>query len=94
MSQLPNVANATLDDAKITQYLLNSAHSSTAVGKTKFFISFGFSQANWTELKKSLLEHPQTNQVTNHMDKNSLWTLLEFIAGSDYTEPPAPRTLT
>jgi hypothetical protein len=65
MSQLPSVMNATIDDAKIIQYLLNSAHSSAAAGKANFFMSFGFSQANWAELKKSLLEHPQTNQVTN-----------------------------
>jgi hypothetical protein len=64
MSLLPNAANATLDDAKITQYLLNPAHpvgGSTA----KFFLSRGFTQANWTELKTALLDHPRHNQVAS-----------------------------
>jgi hypothetical protein len=50
MSLLPNAANATLDDAKISQYLLNPAHP-VGGSKAKFFLSRGFTQANWTELK-------------------------------------------
>jgi hypothetical protein len=64
MSQLPNVANATLDDDKITKYLLNPSHPHGA-SKAKFFMSLGFSLANWVELKKSLLGHPHTNLVTD-----------------------------
>jgi hypothetical protein len=41
MSQLPGVANAILDDRKITQYLLSTVHA-TGASKAKFFISFGF----------------------------------------------------
>jgi hypothetical protein len=49
MNQLPNVANATLDDDKITKYLLNLSHPHGA-SKAKFFMSLGFSQANWIEI--------------------------------------------
>ena len=44
MSQLPRVANAILDNRKITQYLLSTVHP-TGASKAKFFISFGFSPA-------------------------------------------------
>jgi hypothetical protein len=64
MSQLPGVATAILDDCKITQYLLDPNHP-VGGGKAKFFGSFGFSQANWMDLKKALLDHPRTNSVTN-----------------------------
>jgi hypothetical protein len=64
MSQLPRAALATLADAKITQYLLNSAHPDGAA-KAIFFRSFGFSSANWSELKQALLDHPLQNPVTN-----------------------------
>jgi hypothetical protein len=50
MSQLPRVANAILDDRKVTQYLLNSVHP-TAASKAKFFISFGFSPGIGQSLK-------------------------------------------
>jgi hypothetical protein len=50
MSQLPRVANAILDDRKITQYLLSTVHL-TGAAKAQFFMSFGFSPANWAELK-------------------------------------------
>lgn len=63
MSQLPRVANAILDDRKITQYLLDADHP-TGAAKANFFLSFGFSRGNWLELKRALLSHPQNNQVT------------------------------
>jgi uncharacterized protein DUF6883 len=64
MSQLPRVANAILDDRKITQYLLSTVHPIGA-SKAKFFMSFGFSPANWAELKRALLNHPLNNPVTD-----------------------------
>jgi len=63
MSLLPNAANATLDDQKITHYLLDQTHPQGA-GKAKFFIARGFTQANWVQLKTALLDHPQQNQVS------------------------------
>jgi hypothetical protein len=64
MSQLPRAAHATLADAKIIQYLLNSAHPDGAA-KATFFRSFGFSSANWSKLKQALLDHPFQNPMTN-----------------------------
>ncbi len=64
MSQLPRVANAILDNRKITQYLLNTAHP-TGAAKARFFISLGFPPGNWAELKSALLNHPRNNPVTS-----------------------------
>lgn len=64
MSQLPRAAHATLADAKITQYLLNPAHPRGAA-KARFFAAFGFSLANWAELKRALLNHPRQNPATD-----------------------------
>ena len=64
MSQLPNAASALLDDAKITNYLLDSAHPNGAP-KEKFFTSFGFSKANWLNLKNALLNHPLIHPVSS-----------------------------
>ena len=50
MSRLPRVANAILDDRKITQYLLSTVHP-TGAAKAKFLMSFGFSPADRAELK-------------------------------------------
>jgi hypothetical protein len=64
MSQLPRVANAVLDDRKITKYLMNAVHP-TGAAKAKFSMPFDFSAANWAEFKSALLNHPQNNPVTN-----------------------------
>ena len=64
MSQLPRVANAILDDRKITHHLLRTVHP-TGPSKAKFFMPFGFSPGNWAELKSALLNHPQNNPVTS-----------------------------
>jgi hypothetical protein len=64
MSRLPRATDAALADAKITQYLLNTAHPDGAA-KAAFFGSFGFSPANWVELKTALLGHPLQNPVIN-----------------------------
>jgi hypothetical protein len=55
MSQLPGVANATIDDAKIIKYLLDPSHSTQTAGKAKFFMDHGFSPATWGDLKNAAL---------------------------------------
>lgn len=64
MSLLPNAANATLDDQKITNYLLDRTHLKGA-GKASFFMAHGFTPADWTRLKAALLNHARMNQVSN-----------------------------
>jgi hypothetical protein len=63
MNRLPNVASATVADTKITRYLLDVSHSDQAAAKARFFEAHGFSLADWVELKKALLDHPQANEV-------------------------------
>jgi hypothetical protein len=62
VAQLPKAGNATVDDAKISKYLLNDAHPQNR-GKATFFTLFGFTQANWQELRDALRDHPQNNAV-------------------------------
>jgi hypothetical protein len=64
VAQLPNADNAALDASKITQYLLNDLHPQNQ-GKARFFMLFGFTQANWQELRKALLDHPHNNAVVS-----------------------------
>ena len=64
MSQLARVANAILDDKKITQYLLSTVHP-TGASKAKFCMSFAFSPGNWAAPKSALLNHPLNNPVTS-----------------------------
>jgi len=64
MSRLPDAANAIVEDAKIIRYLLNAAHRKGGA-KSAFFASFGFSGANWLQLKSALLNHPLTNEITS-----------------------------
>jgi hypothetical protein len=66
MSRLPGGVTATVDDLKITKYLIDPARP-IGLGKAQFFGSFGFLRANWTVLKQALLDHPKTNPLTNHM---------------------------
>jgi hypothetical protein len=67
MSYLPGVANAIVSDVKITDYLLNPSHSVAAAGKANFFAAFGFSASNWQELKRALLQHPRSHEVSGVM---------------------------
>ena len=62
MSKVPNIGNVTLDDQKITKYLLDDTYPRNQ-GKAKFFNSFGFTQTNWQDLRKALLDHPHNNAV-------------------------------
>jgi hypothetical protein len=61
--KLPNLENAHVPQAKITEYLLSSTHS-TGRGKAKFFIQFGFSAEQWEVLAEALLNHAKEHEVT------------------------------
>ena len=62
IEKLPNVEHATIQKAKITQYLLNFDHED---GKTKadFFVRFGFEPDNWQALEQALLQQATENPV-------------------------------
>lgn len=88
MSQLPNAANATLDESKITHYLLNLSHPQGA-GKARFFMARGFTQASWGQLKSALLDHPQVNQVSSQAPNlhGEMYEISCSLATPDATNP-------
>ena len=61
--KLPNAHLALVEQEKITDYLLNSAHRYGA-SKARFFAGFGFQLAAWEVLAVALREHGQRNEVT------------------------------
>jgi hypothetical protein len=65
MTQRPGASNAVVNDAKITDCLLDPTHSISAAGKANFFLGRGFSQRDWQVLKRALLDHAQNNPVTD-----------------------------
>jgi hypothetical protein len=60
--KLPNADSVVIPKAKIVDYLLSPTHRS---GKSKenFFTSFGFSLAEWTELRDALRAHAAAHKV-------------------------------
>ena len=59
---LPNAERASIDDAKIVDYLLSSAHP---VGrfKARFFVSLGYTAAEWWRLRDDILAVARTGSV-------------------------------
>ena len=51
----------TIDQSKLADYLL---HPDKGRGKAAVFNRYGFVQANWADLKRSLLAHAQTWPVS------------------------------
>jgi hypothetical protein len=60
--QLPNLDQAFVPEAKITEYLLDIEHEDGR-GKALFFIHFGFSETEWETLAQALLDHAYAHQV-------------------------------
>lgn len=60
--KLPNFERSYVDDAKLTSYLLDIAHSKGGP-KARFFIRFGFSPEAPEILKAALLDHAQRFDV-------------------------------
>lgn len=60
--KLPDLANASIDCEKITNYLLNADHSEGG-HKAAFFASFGFRLAGWQIFASALLRHAADNPV-------------------------------
>jgi len=61
--KLPNAHLALVEQEKIIDYLLNSAHRYGA-SKARFFAGFGFHLEAWEVLAVALREHGQHNEVT------------------------------
>lgn len=58
--QLPNLANAVIEEKKITSYLLAEERPE---GKAAFFLAVGFTRARWDLLQGALLAHAGSNEV-------------------------------
>jgi hypothetical protein len=61
--KLPNYELAIVPQAKITKYLLSLSHEDGR-SKARFFIGFGFSNADWELLAQALLNHAEENEVS------------------------------
>jgi hypothetical protein len=61
--RLPNADVALVEQAKVTEYLLNPAHRYGA-SKARFFAQFGFRAEAWEELALALREHGRQNEVS------------------------------
>ena len=61
--KLPNADVAVVEEAKVTDYLLDPAHRYGA-SKARFFAQFGFRAEAWEELALALLEHGRQNEVS------------------------------
>lgn len=61
---LPHANLAVVEERKITEYLLNSAHRFGA-SKARFFAAFGFTVASWHVLADALREHARVGDVAS-----------------------------
>ena len=62
MGQLPGAPNATANDVKVRDYLLNPDNQQNG-GKARQFTQYGFKRSQWTLLAAALKAHPVDNQV-------------------------------
>lgn len=60
MTSVPNQSAATVAQAKIQAFLLNSNHGGNK-GRAKFFALFGFSADGWETMRDALLAHLAAN---------------------------------
>ena len=65
--KLPYHANATIAEAKITQYLLSETHEDGR-SKATFFLRLGFSVAQWEMMRDALLAHGAEYEVASILD--------------------------
>lgn len=64
---LPNAATATVSRAKVLDYLLSDSHPDGR-GKARFFVSHGFSRAEWQRLAGALRIHAMTYRVASAVE--------------------------
>lgn len=63
MNHLPQPADLIVEQAKVTEYLLNTSHPEGG-SKAKFFLQRGFTTPAWTEMAGALRQHGRTQPVT------------------------------
>ena len=62
MSTLPNAHLASIDERKITAYLLSDSHPAGRA-KAAFFRQHGFRVSAWTVLREALIAHAQAAEI-------------------------------
>ncbi len=65
--RLPNLEQALVPQAKITDYLLSTTHED-GKHKAAFFMQFGFTVESWETLAKALLDHAAKHEVAKVVD--------------------------
>jgi hypothetical protein len=60
--RLPNAERATVEPAKVRDYLLSPEHP-VGRAKSRVFTALGFRQAAWTALRDALLAHGQAGEA-------------------------------
>jgi hypothetical protein len=79
---IPNAERATVDAAKLRDYLLSATHP---IGrfKARFFAALGFSQARWSDLADALrLQHlPQSAQEGPATASGRKFTIRAILVG-------------
>ena len=86
--ELPNSQAAVVEDAKITDYLLNPEHP-RGQSKTEFFVRFGFQRGQTEAFRLALLEHAATNPVvdTSQSDYGVTYIIEGPIQSPDGRDP-------
>lgn len=64
MERLPNVEEAIIDEAKMTNDLLSVEHP-VGRAKARFFHRFGFGLEAWEMLQTALLEHARNHAIAS-----------------------------
>jgi hypothetical protein len=65
--KLPNAHLAIVEEEKITEYLLNSAHPDNG-GKAAFFQKLGFNRGDWATFAEALRELADAGEVTKNVE--------------------------
>jgi len=85
---LPNLDQAYVDQAKITEYLLSSSHPD-GWGKAEFFIRHGFRVEQWQELAGALRQIAAENPVTDVVETSygTRYTVVGSLIAPDGRTP-------
>jgi hypothetical protein len=70
--ELPNLELAEVSREKILEYLLNPLHP-TGTGKSKFFISLGYSDQQWQHLAEALRNIAQHSPISQTVESVHGW---------------------
>lgn len=88
VSKLPGIDAAVVEDAKLTEYLLNPAHPRGAA-KAQFLAGFGFASDRPEAARQAFLEHARQHEISASQ-QNQFGTIFEvegLLASPDRRNP-------